>query len=231
MQVLDTAYEPTISNCNILDPAASGHYSAIHIVADSNHRLQQIPYYTTSTSTRACTSICCRCHPALLIGSNAFSKPVHIATNLSKKAFPLRESSPLLDESPATGTGPLQFVPHYCALDVCTNELDAQRAPTRLQIEPAANNINAASNCRSSAVHEAAAAQTVTMATNGEEDTPVGGNDCTVINVVTLCNIWRLISTATDSHNGRDSTDDLFMIPIEESLIGQQSDLHELVID
>jgi hypothetical protein len=73
------------------------------------------------------------------------------------------------------------------------------------------------------------------VATISEEDSPVGGNECT-INIVTLHDIWRLTSTATSTDGGdRDSTgldvDDLFMIPIEESLIGQQSSLHELVID
>jgi hypothetical protein len=81
-------------------------------------------------------------------------------------------------------------------------------------------------------VYDHEAAQIVT--TSSEEDTPVGGNNCT-INVVTLRNIWRLTSTATFTESDdRDSTDldldDLFMIPIEESLIGQQSSLHEMVI-
>jgi hypothetical protein len=95
------------------------------------------------------------------------AKSVHIVTNLSKEASP----SPLLDESPATGTGPLQSVPHYCVSEACTNELDAQGAPTRLQIAPA----NAAS---SSLVHHEAA-QTATTVASGEEDTSMGGNGCT----------------------------------------------------
>jgi hypothetical protein len=107
--------------------------------------------------------------------------------------------------------------------EVCTNELDAQRASNQLQIEPA-NVIS------SSLVHEAP--QTAT--TSGEEDTPGSGNDCT-INLVTLHGIWKLTRTATSTDGGdRDSTgldvDDLFMIPIEESL-GSVSSLNELVID
>ena len=81
-------------------------------------------------------------------------------------------------------------------------------------------------------MHEAA--QTAT--TSSEEVTPGDANDST-INIVTLHNIWRLTRcrTATDSGDrnstGLDVDDhDLFMIPIEESLIGQQSSLYELVI-
>ena len=217
---LDTAYEST--RCNIRDPAAAGHYSySTHIVADSrlSRRLHAQPRQpsceATSASTPACT---CRCHPALLI-SNAFSKPVHVVTNLPEEASPLcvsNEASPLqLESLMVMRAGPLQFVPHY---SVCTNELDALRTP------------NAASNCSSSLVHEAA--QTAT--TSSEEVTPGGANDCS-INIVTLHSIWRLTRcrTATDSGD-RDSTgldvDDLFMVPTEESLIGQQSSLHELII-
>jgi hypothetical protein len=120
---------------------------------------------------------------------------------------------------------------HYPGVDIHANELDhVQRAPTRLQIEPA----NADNSSSHSLVHEAC---TQTVATISEEDSPVGGNGRT-INIVTLHGIWRLTSTATSTDGGdRDSTGldvddhDLFVIPIEESLIGQQSSLHELVID
>ncbi len=160
--IIVTACESTMSI--IHHPAAARRYVySTHIVADSSHRLQQIPYDDTADST-----------------------------------------------------------------------LDAQRIPARLalQIESA----NTASNCSSSLVHDHEAAQTATI--GGEEDTntPVGarGNDRTV-NIVTLHGIWRLTSTATNDSGDGDSTDldvdDLFMIPVEESLIGQQSSLHELVID
>ena len=219
---LDTAYEST--RYNIRDPAASGHHST-HIVADSRRLHAQPRQPSCDASTRpACT---CRCHPALLI-SNAFSKPMHVVTNLPEEAIPLcvsNEASPSQNESSIVTP---QFVPHY---SVCTNELDAPRAPAlaRLQIGPA----NAARNCSSSSLmHEAA--QTATN--SSEEVTPGGANDYT-INIVTLHSIWRLTRyrcrTAADSGD-RDATglddDDLFIIPTEESLIGQQSSLHELVI-
>ena len=225
-----TARESTMSNYNIRSrdpwPGAAGHYST-HTVADSRlgpgRRLHAQPrqrsYDAAAASTPACT--CSRCHPALLIG-NAFLKPVHVVTNPPEVAPPLcvsNEASLLqhCESLMMMRAGPLQFVPHY---SVCTNELDALRAP------------NAASNCSSSLVHEAA--QTAT--TSSEEVTPGGANDYT-INIVTLHNIWRLTRcrTATDSGDrnstGLDVDDhDLFMIPFEESLIGQQSSLHELVI-
>ena len=231
-----TARESTMSNIIIRsrDPWPAGHYSTLYIVADSRlgqhaqPRQRSYDFAAASTSTLAWT--CSRCHPALLIG-NAFSKPMHVVTNPPEEAPPLcvsNEASPLLHESlMAMRAGPLQFVPHY---SVCTNELDAPRAPAlaRLQVEPA----NAASNCSSlSLVHEAAQ----TAINSSEEITPGGANDYT-INIVTLHNIWRLTRcrTAADS-GGRYSTgldeDDLFIIPTEESLIGQQSSLHELVID
>ena len=213
-----------MSNIRSRDPwpaaTCTGHYST-HIVGND----------ATSASFT-----CSRCHPALLI-SNAFLKPVYVVTNLPEEATPLcvsNEASPLLHKSlMVMRAGPLQFVPPHYSNSVCTNELDALRAPAlaQLQVEPA----NATSNCSSSLVHEAA--QTAT--TSSEEVTPGGANDYT-INIVTLHNIWRLIRcrtcTATDSGDrnsiGLDVDDhDLFMIPTEESLIGQRSSLHELVID
>ena len=78
-------------------------------------------------------------------------------------------------------------------------------------------------------MHEAA--QTATN--SSEEVNPGGANDYT-INIVTLHNIWRLTRCPAADSGDRDSTgldeDDLFIIPTEESLIGQQSSLHELVI-
>ena len=170
---LDTAFEST--RYNIRDPAASGHHP-IHIVADSRRLHAQLRQSSCDASMRpACT---CRCHPALLI-SNAFSKPVHVVTDLPEEAVPLcvsNEVSPLLHESlMVMQAGPLQFIPHYS-----TDELEALRAPAlaRLQVEPA--NARAASNCSSSSlVHEAA--QTATN--SSEEVTPGGVNDYT-INIV-----------------------------------------------
>ena len=213
-----TACESTMSNIRSRDPwpatTYTGHYST-HIVGND-------------TASASCTRR--RCHPALLI-SNTFSKPVHVVTNLPEEATPFcvsNEASLLQRESlMVMRAGPLQFVPHY---SVCTNELDALRAPAlaRLQVEPA----NAASNCSSSLLYEAA--QTTA---SSEEVIPVGGGSDYTINIVTLHSIWRLTrchTTYTDSDN-RDSTgldeDDLFMIPTEESLISQQSSsVHELVI-
>ena len=65
-------------------------------------------------------------------------------------------------------------------------------------------------------------------------DSPSGdGNGC--INVVTLHGVWRLTAAAASSDDGGADSTDLddphFMLPIEESLLGQQSNLHELVID
>ena len=226
------ARESTMSNIRSQDPwpSATGHYSTRNIIVADSHQLgPERSYDSAAAATPACT--CSRCHPALLIG-NAFSKPVHIVTNPPEEAIPLcisNEASSLLHESlMVIQAGPLPFVPHY---SVCINELDALRAPAlaRLQVEPE----NAASNCSSSTlVHEAA--QTVNTCSS-EETTPGGVNDYT-INIVTLHNIWRLTRcrTATDSGDrdstGLDHEDDLFMIPTEESLIGQQSSLHELVI-
>ena len=233
-----TARESTISNIIIRSrdpwPAAAGSNYSTHIVADSRRlgpgrRLQlhaqpeqQLPYDAAAASTPACT--CNRCHPALLIG-NAFSKLVHVVTNLPEEATPLcvsNEASPSINESLMVTP---QFVPHY---SIYTNELDAPRAPAlaRLKVESA----NAASNCSSSSlVHEAA--QTAT--TSSEEVNPGGANDYT-INIVTLHNIWRLTRCPAADSGDRDSTgldeNDLFIIPTEESLIGQQSSLHELVI-
>ena len=58
------------------------------------------------------------------------------------------------------------------------------------------------------------------------------GNGC--INIVTLRGVWRLTAVAASDDGDVDSTnldDPHFMLPIEESLLGQQSNLHELVID
>ena len=51
------------------------------------------------------------------------------------------------------------------------------------------------------------------------------GDGC--INVVTLRNVWRL----SIADNDMDSIDDLFIPPVQESLIGQQSSSYELVIN
>ena len=64
------------------------------------------------------------------------------------------------------------------------------------------------------------------------DSTSGDGNDC--INVVTLHGVWRLTAAAASDDGDADSTnldDPHFVLPIEESLLGQQSNLHELVID
>ena len=222
-----TACESTTSS-NIRDPVVQ--YST-QIVAGTRRSGRLIRAYSATSASTRVTIILYRCRPALLIGINAFSKAVHIITTVSEEAAPLcvsntsNESPPLLHEL-LIGTVPLHLS-HCCVYDVCTNGQDAQGAPNQLQVEPA----NTASSSSSvHVVHEAAAAHACTQistATQCDEDAG-GGNDC--INIVTLHNVWRLTATAYDSGN-TDSLDDLFMIPIEESLIGQQSSSHELVID
>ena len=53
------------------------------------------------------------------------------------------------------------------------------------------------------------------------------GDGC--ITIATLHNVWRLVDIDTESI--QEIRDDLFMIPIQESLTGQRSSSHELVID
>ena len=53
------------------------------------------------------------------------------------------------------------------------------------------------------------------------------GDGC--ITIATLHNVWRLVDIVTESI--QEIRDDLFMIPIQESLTGQRSSSHELVID
>ena len=231
-QVFGTACEPTMS---------AYHPAEHHIVAaDTRRRLHSV-YGTTSASMCVCSSFC-RCRAALLIGINAFSKPVHIVINLSEETTsPLsvsinttssqnERSRLLLHESivVGNGVGPLRL-PHYC-VDVCTNARPLTLG--RLLVDPA----NAvATTSSSSVVHEAAqyhaSSQQQTSTVNVPISEEAGGeNGC--INIATLRDVWRLTAASDDSD--ADSTDlgDLhFMIPIEESLIGQQSNLHELVID
>ena len=166
---------------------------------------------SSSALAAACSSLHIECRTALLV-SDAFSKPVHIAS-----------SSALSEDSAAdflcvsrTPTEPLHeeiigpgHLPHYCMdMDACTDGQlqDIQSAPQPIYVASS-----------SASVHEVVRSDHMHAG---------GGNGC--INVVTLCSIWRLTATDTDE---TDSTDDLFMIPIEESRIGQQSSSHELVID
>ena len=203
-QVFGTACNCESTMFNIREPIV--HYST-QIVADS-HRLQQTRAYgATSASTRVCSSLY-RCRPALLIGINAFSKPVHIVTHLSEEAPPLcvsntsNESSPLLHEL-LIGTDPLHLIPHYCVYG-CINGQDAQTAPTQQQVEP----VNTASSS-SSVVHEAAATHACTQISTISDEDAGGG-----INIVTLHNVWRL--TATDIGNTH-STDDLTGVQIAKT--------------
>ena len=234
-------------------------YSAEHnltpddqiVAADSRRgRLQRITRHSVysatwneSTSMYSCSSrgsSLYRCCAALLIGINAFSKPVHIVTNLSEEATsPASNTSSsnersrlLLHESIVVGNGPLRL-PHYC-VDVCTNARPLTQCYDQLRVE-SANAI--ATTSSSSVVHEGAAQchassqqQTSTVSTTSDEDTAGagGGNRC--INVATLRSVWRLTAASDDGDaDSTDLGDPHFMIPIEESLIGQQSDLYEFV--
>jgi hypothetical protein len=186
------------------NPAADFEFEFVQSINLESMAMNEAPCHTTQVLDTACESIISNIHHPAAARRYVYS--THIAAARSHR---------------------LQQIPYDATSD---SMLDAQRIPTQLQIEYA----NTASNCSSSLVHDREAAQTATI--GGEEDTPVGarGNDRTV-NIVTLHGIWRLTSTATNDSGDGDSTDldvdDLFMIPVEESLIGQQSSLHELVID
>ena len=167
---------------------------------------------SSSALTAACSSLYSKCRPALLV-SNAFSKPVHIASSSFSEdsvadflCVSSTPTEPFIHEEIGPGH---KILPHYY-MGACTDGQlqDTRSAPS--QVEPAC----AASN--TSVAHEA-----VHVCTQSISDDAGGGNGC--INVVTLCSIWRLTTTDTDD---TDSTDDLFMIPIEESQIGRHSSLH-----
>ena len=194
------------------------HYSTL-VVADSRRLPEQTRaskrYVTCSSTPIVCRfSSLYRCRPALLIGINAFSKLVHIITNLPEEAASShRVSNTLNDPSPLLHELALTDPQHYC-MDVCTNGEDAQ---CQVQLET----VNATGSTPSvvhEAVHVHACTQSSIIVSDG------GENDC--INIITLHSVWRLTVFDTDD---TDSTDDQFMIPIEESLISQQSSSHELV--
>ena len=167
----------------------------------------------------ACPSQCC---PGLLIGVNAFSKPVHIVANLSEDSDSVRVSRTSNETSllphgiiEITGHG---HVPHYCV------DADKQDIPS-----PSSQTSTESASTTSSAVYEDVHA--CTQAASDDADAG-GGSGC--INIVTLQSVWRLRALSVSDHiiDDTDSMDDLFMfmIPVEESLIGQQSSLHELVL-
>ena len=237
-----TAGEPTMSY-----PAE--HYSTPGVAADGRRgRLQQITRHSVYRATSNSASMCScssiargsSCRAALLIGINAFSKPVHIVTNLSDSeeatspvsntsSSSFNERSRLLPhELIMVGNGVLRL-PHYC-VDVCTNA--RQLTLGRLLVEPA----NAvATTSSSSVVHEAAQCHASSQHHASTVNVPIsedagGENGC--INIATLRDVWRLTAASDDGDaDSTDLGDPHFMIPIEESLIGQQSNLHELVID
>lgn len=116
----------------------------------------------------------------------------------------------------------------------CTDEQENQSAPSSShdQVESVtAAQAQLASSISESVVQETAVDLQCHVCTQapGDDDRVGGGNGC--INFVTLCNIWRLEFTTIDTDNAGSTLDDLFMIPIEESRIGQHSSSHELVID
>ena len=163
---------------------------------------------SSSALAAACSaSLHTECCPVLLV-SDAFSKPMHIVP-------PLSVDSDFLCVSGGEEIG-IGHLPHYCVSTCTDGQLqDNQSTPSSSQVDPACVASSA------SVVYEV-----VHVCTQSTSDDVGGGNGC--INVVTLCSAWRLTAADTD---GTDSTDDLFMIPIEESRIGQYSTLHELVID
>ena len=152
---------------------------------------------------------------------------MHIVAKFSEDSdSPLRVSRLSRETSPVpreiTGRG---YLPHYCV------DADQQDAPsmytsgTAPSSQTSAEPANAASNT-SLAVYEDVHAAPCTQATS--DDDAGGGIGC--INIATLLSVWRF--RALRDTDNIDSTDDLFMIftiPVEESLIGQQSSLHELV--
>ena len=149
------------------------------------------------------------CCPALLV-SGAFSKPVHIAS----PSVLVDSDSLCVSSEEEIGIGHLR---HYCVSTCTDGQLqDNQSAPSSSQVDRAC----AASSA--SVVHEVC-----TQAT-GDDDAGSRNGNC--MNVVTLCSVWRLAAADIDDTDSTDSSD-LFMIPIEESTIGQQNSLHELVID
>ena len=158
------------------------------------------------------SSLNIECCPALLVG-NAFSKTVHIiAAPLSEDSDFHCVSSTSSKRSHAKKEAGSGYLPHYCMYaDTYT---DRQSASS--QIEPA----GAAVSTLIPVTYEDVHACTLTTI---DEDVG-GGNGC--ISIVTLCSVWRLIAIDTDDTN---STGDLFMNPIEESLIGQQSSSYELI--
>ena len=142
---------------------------------------------------------------------------MHIIANSSEDSDSVRVSRPTSSETPRgeiTGQG---HVPHYC---VDADKQDIPSPSSQTSIEPAL-----AASTTSSAVYEDVHA--CTQANSADADVG-GGSGC--ISIVTLQSVWRLQALSDHSIDDTDSMDDLFMFmtPVEESLIGQQSSLHEL---
>ena len=148
---------------------------------------------------------------------------MHIIANSSEDSDSVRVSrtstaseASLLPHGEISSHG---HVRHYC---VDADKQDIPSPSSQTSIEPAL-----AASTTSSAMYEDVHA--CTQATSDDADAG-GGSGC--INLVTLQSVWRLQALRDHSIDDTDPMDDLFMfmIPVEESLIGQQSSLHELVL-
>ena len=207
-------------------------YPSMPIAKDTRARLHLTQtaldraHTTASTMQSAFVAASCssRCRPALLVGSNVLFKPVHIVANLSSDAASHRDTMTsnenLISEPPL----PLEFEametgsrhpPHYC--------MDTGGLTQLTVVGPAC-----AASSTSSVVHdhelEAMDSQACTQSSYDGE-----GGGC--INVVTLCNVWRLGVADNDTDSNSMDDHDPFLIPVQESLIGQQCSSYELVIN
>ena len=202
-------------------------YPSMPIAKDTRARLHRYltqtaldRAHTTASTMQSASGCSSRCRPALLVGSNVLFKPVHVVANLSSDAASHRDTMTsnenLISEPPL----PLEFEvmetgsrhpPHYC--------MDTGGLTQLTVVGPAR-----AASSTSPVVHdhelEAMDSQACTQSSYDGE-----GGGC--INVVTLRNVWRL----SIADNDMDSIDDLFIPPVQESLIGQQSSSYELVIN
>ena len=165
-----------------------------------------------------------KCRPAMIIGVGGMSKLVHIVdTTLLDAALSSRRESRAVHirlQHESNGVGRSAVAGASCAIAapghlyhygmyVHANGHDTLTVPpqtasstsTSLMMEPIA--------CTQSSY-------------DGE------GDGC-CITIATLHNVWRLRELDTDLI--QEIRDDLFMAPVQESLIGQQSSSHDLVIN
>ena len=195
-------------------------YPSMPIAEETRARLQLTQTLNRGTaamqSAFVAASCSSRCRPALLVG-NVLSKPVHIVAHLSDDAAPRRDTktsnenliSPLPSEFEVMKTGS-RHPPHYC-MDTGV-----------LTLPTVVGSACAASSTSSVVVH---VYELEAMDSQAQSSYDGEGGGC--INVVTLCNIWKL----NIADNDTDSIDDLFIPPVQESLIGQRSCSYELVIN